>query len=145
MCRTCVDALNRVCTKILPVVNAATCAQVHVQTVFCSTCSMMVQQYGLVKFRCRVPSSAHRAGHDRRMLHDSMYTRAQAVRRIAIFFSGGRVSCALAGRCSPVASFLLPLQASTTKLTDVEVRFLRSTSSCWTRRRSLFVALRSAS
>ena len=40
VCSTCVDALSRLWTKILPVVNAATCAQVHVQIVFCSTCSM---------------------------------------------------------------------------------------------------------
>ena len=47
VCSTCVDALNRLWTKILPVVNAATCAHVHVQIVFCSTCSMMVQLCGV--------------------------------------------------------------------------------------------------
>ena len=50
VCSTCVDALNRLWTKILPVVNAATCAQVHVQIVFCSTCSMMVQLCGVPLF-----------------------------------------------------------------------------------------------
>ena len=48
---------------------------------------------------------------------------------------------------APVPGLLVPspLASWTTKLTDVEVRFLHSTASCWTRWRSLFVALRSAS
>ena len=46
VCSTCVDALNRLWTKILSVVSAATCAQIHAQIVFCSM--MMVQ-------RCEVP------------------------------------------------------------------------------------------
>ena len=142
MCSTCVDALNRLWTKILPVVNAATCAQVHVQIFFCSTtCSMMVQLCG-VPLPCSQLLSPY-AGHDRRMLHDSMYTVARALRLVAIFLRG-RVSCASAGRRSPVSSIVpSPLASWTTKLTDI--RFLHSTASCWTRWRSLFVALRSAS
>ena len=55
-CGTCVDALNRLWTKILCVVNAATCVQVHVQIVFCS---LMVQRGA--EFRCRVPCCALRS------------------------------------------------------------------------------------
>ena len=58
VCSTCVDALNRLWTKILPVVNAATCAQVHVQIVFCSTCSMMVQLCGVPLFQLLSPCRA---------------------------------------------------------------------------------------
>ena len=142
VCSTCVDALNRLWTKILPVVNAAICAQVHVQIVFCSTCSMMVQLCG-VPLLCSQLLSPY-AGHDRRMLHDSMYVHSAHVSPGRHFSSGPRQ---LRFSGAPVPGFRVPspLASWTTKLTDVEVRFLHSTASRWTRWRSLFVALRSAS
>ena len=102
---TCVDALNRLSTKILPVVNAATCAQVHVQIVFCSTCSMMVQLCG-VPLPCSQLLSPCRA----RSTGASETPCARTFRLVAIFLRGG-VSCASAGRRPPVSSFLVPLQA----------------------------------
>ena len=105
VCSTCVDALNRLWTKILPVGNAATCAQIHVQIVFCSTCSMMVQLCG-VPLPCSQLLSPCRA----RSTDASRCIRARAFRLVAIFLRG-HVSCASAGSRSPVSSFLLPLQA----------------------------------
>ena len=116
MCSTCDDGLNTLWTKILPVVNAATCAQVHVQIIFCSTCSMMVQRCGVPlpcsRSQLRLPCSlAANAGHDRRMLHDSVYTRAHTRFAWSPFFFEAPSAALRRGRRSPVSSFLLPLQA----------------------------------
>ena len=139
MCSTCVDALNRLRTTIQPVVNAATCAQVNFQIFFCSTCSMMIQ-------RCGVPlpcSQLRSPGRDRRNLHDSMYTRVRG--SPGCHFSSGPRQLRFRGAPVPGRLVPSPLASWMTKLTDVEVRFLHSTASCWTRSRSHLVALRSAS
>ena len=138
VCSTCVDALNRLWTKILPVVNAATCAKVHVQIVFCSTCSMMVQLCG-VPLPCPQLFGTMQGTIDGCFMTPCI--RSARVSPGRHFSSGPRQLC-FGG--APVPGLLVPspLASWTTKLTDVEVRFLHSTASCWTRWRSLFVALR---
>ena len=78
------------------------------------------------------------------MLHDLHVYVARARFAWSPFFFGA-ASAALRRGAGPGLLVPPPLASWTTKLTDVEVRFLHSTASCWTRWRSLFVALRSAS
>ena len=112
-CGTCVDALNRLWTKILCVVNAATCAQVHVQIVFRS---LMVQRGA--EFSCTLRSmicsmhhgmgakaEAREGNREGRFLAPCTRARGLPGR----YFLRGRVSCAFAGRQSPCS---LSLQAA---------------------------------
>ena len=108
VCSTCVDALNRLWTKILPVVNAAICAQVHVQNRFLFN---MFNGGPAVRSSPAVfPAPFTVQGTiDGCFVTPCMYVE-RAFRLVAIFLRG-RVSCASAERRSPVSSFLLPLQA----------------------------------
>ena len=101
MCSTCVAALNRLGMKILPVVNAATCAKVHVQIVFRS---IIVRSSG--EFHCRVSLLRRSTG--------CLLIPCTRVRLawLPFFVGWDCVSCALAGHRSPVAAFLVPLQAA---------------------------------